>query len=247
MALPAQDDGSIGPVENIFEAAIKAAIEAKGWELRTQIGVSGFRIDPGVVHPDHAGVYLAGIECDGATYHGSATARGRDKVRQAVLENLGWTILRIWSTDWFRNPAAVVERIHTALKEHLDADRAKRAEEDAAREAMLADDTDEIEVSHEVEEAEVAEVERPIVEVGVEGDIAASGPVRQEAQFARAAPSAAMPEGGETGSSEASFDPERFYDADYIPALERLIAGVVEREGPMPIALLGKRVSGMHG
>ncbi|WP_235851920.1 hypothetical protein [Litorivita pollutaquae] len=70
VALPSQDDGSLGPVENVFEAAIKAAIEAKGWELRPQIGVSGFRIDLGVVHPDHAGVYLAGIECDGATYHG---------------------------------------------------------------------------------------------------------------------------------------------------------------------------------
>ncbi|MBE9640669.1 DUF3320 domain-containing protein [Salipiger pacificus] len=247
VALPAQDDGSLGPVENVFEAAIKAAIEAKGWELRPQIGVSGFRIDLGVVHPDHAGVYLAGIECDGATYHGSATARDRDKVRQAVLENLGWTICRIWSTDWFRNPAAVVERIHTALTEHLAADRAKRAEEDAARDAMLAEDADEFEVSHEAEEAEAAEVELPVVEVGVEGDIAPSEPVRQEAQFARAAPSAARPEVGEAGSSEASPDPERFYDADYIPVLARLIAGVVEREGPMPIALLGKRVSGMHG
>ncbi|WP_413219627.1 DUF559 domain-containing protein [Tritonibacter mobilis] len=133
VALPSQDDGSLGPVENVFEAAIKAAIEAMGWELRPQIGVSGFRIDLGVVHPDHAGVYLAGIECDGATYHGSATARDRDKVRQAVLENLGWKILRIWSTDWFKNPKAVVERIHEALTEHLEADRERRAEEDAAR------------------------------------------------------------------------------------------------------------------
>ncbi|WP_372603310.1 DUF4011 domain-containing protein, partial [Actibacterium sp.] len=118
IALPAQDDGSLGPVENVFEAAIKVAIEARGWELRPQIGVSGFRIDLGVVHPDHAGVYLAGIECDGATYHGSATARDRDKVRQAVLENLGWTIFRVWSTDWFRNPKAVVDRIHQALTAH---------------------------------------------------------------------------------------------------------------------------------
>ncbi|WP_138468940.1 DUF3320 domain-containing protein [Poseidonocella sp. HB161398] len=134
-ALPATDEGSVGPVANPFEAAVKAAIEAKGWELRPQIGVSGFRIDLGVVHPDHAGVYLAGIECDGATYHSSATARDRDKVRQAVLENLGWTIFRIWSTDWFKTPGAVAERMHETLVAHLEADRTRRAADAEARAA----------------------------------------------------------------------------------------------------------------
>ncbi|WP_128254259.1 DUF4011 domain-containing protein [Falsirhodobacter deserti] len=127
VALPAQDHGSLGPVENAFEAAIKSAIEAHGWELRPQIGVSGFRIDLGVVHPDRAGTYLAGIECDGATYHSSATARDRDKVRQTVLEGLGWSILRIWSTEWFRSPSTVASRINADLLALLQADRAKRA------------------------------------------------------------------------------------------------------------------------
>ena len=66
------------------------AFRAKGWEVRTQIGVSGFRVDLGVVHPDRAGSYLSGIECDGARYHSPATVRDRDKVRQVVLEGLGW-------------------------------------------------------------------------------------------------------------------------------------------------------------
>ncbi len=131
VALPAQDTGSQGGVDSPFEAAVLQALELRGWEIRPQIGVSGFRIDLGVVHPDHAGIYLAGIECDGATYHGSATARDRDKVRQAVLEGLGWTILRIWSTDWFRHPPSVADRIHEALQQHLEADRALRAQKDA--------------------------------------------------------------------------------------------------------------------
>ncbi|MBQ4825988.1 DUF559 domain-containing protein [Leisingera sp. HS039] len=70
---------------------------------------------------------LAGIECDGATYHISATAEDRDKVRQPVPKNLGWTIFRIWSTDWLRNPKAVVERIHEALTALLEADRSGRS------------------------------------------------------------------------------------------------------------------------
>ncbi|MGY9047920.1 MAG: DUF4011 domain-containing protein [Rhodobacterales bacterium] len=127
IALPAQDMGSLGAAENIFEQAVADAISAKGWEVRTQIGVSGFRVDLGVVHPDFAGAYLAGVECDGAQYHSSATARDRDKVRQAVLEGLGWNILRIWSTDWFRNPGSVVARIHDSLTVLLDDDRTRRA------------------------------------------------------------------------------------------------------------------------
>ena len=110
MALPAHDEGSLGPAENAFEDAVAEAFETKGWDVRTQVGVSGFRIDLGVVHPDRAGSYLCGIECDGARYHSSATARDRDKIRQAVLEGLGWTIVRVWSTDWFRNAGAVIDR-----------------------------------------------------------------------------------------------------------------------------------------
>ena len=121
-ALHSRDEGSLGPAENSFEEAVAARISAKGWEVRTQIGVSGFRVDLGVVHPDFAGRYLAGIECDGAQYHSSATARDRDKLRQAVLEGLGWTILRVWSTDWFRNPGTVAERVHGELERLLEAD-----------------------------------------------------------------------------------------------------------------------------
>ena len=127
IALPAHDEGSFGPAESPFEEAVANALCHKGWEVRTQIGVSGFRVDLGVVHPDYAGNYLAGIECDGARYHSSATARDRDKLRQAVLEGLGWTILRVWSTDWFRNPPIVGERLHDKLDQLLQEDRAVRA------------------------------------------------------------------------------------------------------------------------
>ena len=87
--------GPLGDHESPFEAAVAERLSAKGWVLHPQIGVSGFRIDLGVVDPDASGAFLAGIECDGATYHRGATARDRDRLRQVVLEGLGWRILRI--------------------------------------------------------------------------------------------------------------------------------------------------------
>lgn len=135
IALAARDSGSLGPVDSPFEAAVRDALALRGWEAHSQIGVSGFRIDLGVRHPDHAGVWLAGVECDGASYHSSATARDRDRIRQAVLEGLGWTILRIWSTDWFRSPQTVLERIDAQLRAVLEGDRARRAAAAAAEPA----------------------------------------------------------------------------------------------------------------
>ena len=123
-ALPAMDQGSVGAADSPFETAVAQALAARGWEVRHQIGVSGFRIDLGVVHPHRAGAYLAGIECDGATYHSSANARDRDRIREAVLRNLGWEIIRIWSTEWFRRPKATCDQVHAALNDLLAAPNA---------------------------------------------------------------------------------------------------------------------------
>jgi len=68
------------------------------------------------------------LTCDGAAYHSSRSARDRDRLRQAVLEDHGWIIHRIWSTDWFQRPAEqlrkvaeAIERAKLALKE-IDSD-----------------------------------------------------------------------------------------------------------------------------
>jgi very-short-patch-repair endonuclease len=95
---------------NGFELEVKEALEAKGIPLVPQVGASRYRIDFAAMHPEKKGLQVLAIECDGASYHASPTARDRDRVRQKQLESLGWGFHRIWSTDWFMNKTKEVER-----------------------------------------------------------------------------------------------------------------------------------------
>ena len=61
-----------------------------------------------------------GVECDGATYHSSKSARDRDRLRQEILEGLGWNLHRIWSTDWFESSHQEAERLRRAIQERLN-------------------------------------------------------------------------------------------------------------------------------
>ncbi|MCY4356422.1 MAG: AAA domain-containing protein, partial [Gammaproteobacteria bacterium] len=106
-----------------FEQAVAWALRNNGWKVQTQIGVSKFRVDLGIIHPDHPGMYLAGVECDGATYHGSPSARDRDRIRHTILENFGWRLVRLWSTDYFQDPEEAIYRIDRRLNEILEEDR----------------------------------------------------------------------------------------------------------------------------
>ena len=106
-----------------FESAVAGELRMKGWQIRPQVGVSAYRIDLGVVHPDAPGRYLAGIECDGVMYHSSAFARERDKIRQAALEDLGWTIVRIWSWDWWTDKDRAIRKVDAALHRRLEETR----------------------------------------------------------------------------------------------------------------------------
>lgn len=100
-----------------FEEDVADVIRSLGFLADPQVGSAGFRIDLGVRHPDKPGTYLLAVECDGATYHSALWARERDRLRQDVLEHLGWRFHRIWSTDWFYNRRAEIERLRATLAE----------------------------------------------------------------------------------------------------------------------------------
>jgi very-short-patch-repair endonuclease/DNA polymerase III delta prime subunit len=99
-----------------FEREVKRALEGRGYRLESQVGTAGYFIDLAVKDPDFPGRYLLAIECDGASYHSARSARDRDRLRQGVLESLGWRFHRIWSTDWFRAAESEIDKAVAAIE-----------------------------------------------------------------------------------------------------------------------------------
>jgi hypothetical protein len=188
--------------------------------MHTQIGVSAFRIDLGVVHPDMPGIYLAGIECDGATYHRSATARDRDKLRQHVLRDLGWSILRVWSTDWWIDRETTLNKLDTQLRTLLE----------QYRQRPLASRAPQPLVSWPADR-----------DIPIEGGASGIGAGHGEYRHIEAAESQAVaPVGPRT-------DTEHFFDRSYDETLGTMVADIVENEGPILDEVLARRIARMHG
>lgn len=99
-----------------FELEVIEALRERNYEVEPQVGTAGYFIDIAVKDPEYPGRYVLAIECDGAAYHSSRSARDRDRLRQGVLEGLGWNFHRIWSTDWFRNPQQEITRAVAAIE-----------------------------------------------------------------------------------------------------------------------------------
>lgn len=103
-------------MDSVFEEQVANALTERGYQVHAQVGIAGFFIDLAIADPERPGRYLLGIECDGAAYHSSRSARDRDRLRQAVLEDHGWIIHRIWSSDWFQRPREQLERTVAAIE-----------------------------------------------------------------------------------------------------------------------------------
>lgn len=88
-------------LETEYAQTVADALRARGYDIDTQVGIGGYRIDIAV---RKNGKYVLGIECDGKLYSISRSARERDYHRQKYLESRGWRIKRIWSMDWWRDP-----------------------------------------------------------------------------------------------------------------------------------------------
>ncbi|MDQ1251821.1 MAG: hypothetical protein QG646_932 [Euryarchaeota archaeon] len=102
-----------------FEEIVSNFLTENGCEVHRQIGCAGYRLDLAIPDPRNPGRYVLGIECDGKSYHSSRVARDRDRLRQQVLEGLGWKIYRVWSTDWYLHPKESKEKLLEATQEAI--------------------------------------------------------------------------------------------------------------------------------
>ncbi|WP_442866786.1 AAA domain-containing protein [Agrobacterium sp. ST15.13.015] len=121
--------GTHGAFDSPLEEFVAAQIESMGCVAVPQVGAGGYSIDLGVRHPQWPHGFLMGVECDGAAYHSSRSARDRDRHRQEILERLGWNIHRVWSTDWFDDPRREAERLRAAIGARLEQLKTKLAEQ----------------------------------------------------------------------------------------------------------------------
>jgi len=214
--------GSVGGFESPFEQAVASGLRERGWTAVPQIGVSRFRIDLGIVDPDRPGDYLAGVECDGASYHSAATARDRDKVREGVLSGLGWRLVRVWSTDWWHDAPSALDRLDAALRTLLDEARTARAEREAATPLSAGvESTSSTPTPDEEDQGEAAA--EPVEQLG--GDYARTDFTDLQAQI----------------------DPARFADTAYTTILRQMIMRAIATEAPIRDDLLVERIARAHG
>jgi len=122
--------------DSAFEEAVAKTLRGLGYEVHTQIGASGFRVDLAVADRNVPGRFVLGIECDGAQYHASRSARDRDRLRQQVLEAHGWIIHRIWSADWVLRPKEELRRLEAAIAAATDEWRGRDEAGEQARPAL---------------------------------------------------------------------------------------------------------------
>jgi very-short-patch-repair endonuclease len=201
-----------------FEQEVRDRVAANGWQVHLQVGCSGYRIDLAVVDPDAPGRYLLGIECDGANYHRAKTARDRDRLREAVLRDLGWEIHRVWSTDWWTNPEREIEKIEQALRKASDGGPNRnegngRQGTDSGARSRLA---------------------HPAA-MQTAASVTSRTSARQHPQY-RAFP-VARQRGG----------PDDFYSQSHDQKIRRAIVEVVNHEAPVSLSLATRRVCNLWG
>lgn len=234
-ALGAAIHGSLGDFESPFEVAVARALQQKGWTVHPQVGVSAYRIDLGIVHPDIPGIYLSGVECDGAMYHSSAYARERDKIRQQVLEGLGWHMLRVWSTNWWVNQKYEIDLLHTKLTERLAEDRQRRQKQ------QVPNDRPESEVRESKPHHSDTETDKNQSQIAN----LVSSP-EQVSNLDGNSEYAVIETYKTIDFSAFALEPTQFYEESYGGYLREMIRQLINTEGPIHELMLLQRIARAH-
>ncbi len=217
----------------LFERQVEDELERAGIELRRDIGSSRHPVDFGILDGEVPGLFICGIECDGPHYRRAETVRDRDRLRRQVLEARGWTIHRVWSTDWFKDRPGQVQRLLGLI-----AATRQRAREEAAAER-------EARARAEVEAAAEAEVQAAEAEARLQSESTSQSLAEPPDPSAPALPSQAQAVDYRLAGGEGR------HGGDLLAAplfeLVDAIAAVAQVEAPLHADDLMARVAGMWG
>lgn len=205
-----------------FEKEVHDVLVENGWEIHLQVGCARYRIDLAVVDPEAPGRYLLGIECDGANYHSTKTARDRDIIREGVLRDLGWELYRIWSTDWWSNPEQEAQKLEAALVEVQTAPRKSYLGIESA--AVTGGSTKRVENESIAQIGESTSIHEPSIPKRVQFPIYSPYSI------------------GEIVGTQ-----QDFYEPLSSTAIRALIEDVVDLEGPISLRLMARRVAAHWG
>ncbi len=213
--------------EFAFETSVAEALRAAGWSVKTHVGCSGYRVDLGIEDPDEPGRFLTAVGSDGVTYGHAATARDRHGTRPFVLRHLGWDHVRIWSTDWWQDPAGELEKLVGGLETAREA-RARAREEASARPATGPSP----EAAPEQDPGPAPEDETPEPETSpdVPLGILLGGTAYERARL-------------DPGTGE----PRSFYDEKKDGMIVRRIEKVIDTEAPVALGVISRRLADAWG
>ena len=206
--------GRDGFVENVA-----SAIREMGYQVRTNIGCSGYRVDIGVVDPDNPSEYLIGILCDGYNFTSSKSARDREIVQMGILRKLGWKVVRLWSMDWWNSSESVLRMIEEKIR--------------MARDGNFP------------EEEAFTSVFRPVGSgdspSGEDGDSASSASAPEDGPSDEGSPIKVIPyEGYELPPKPISA--EELTDGTFAPLIRAYVQRIIEREAPIKQDLLCRKI-----
>lgn len=97
-----------------LENRVADDLNRRGYKIEADYSVGAYFIDFVVFGADNRRI---AIECDGDEYHTEENLN-EDMARQALLERMGWTFIRLRGTDYFRYPEMVMERVYRRLGEY---------------------------------------------------------------------------------------------------------------------------------
>lgn len=210
--------------EFAFETSVAEALQAAGWSVKTHVGCSGYRVDLGIEDPDEPGRFLTAVGSDGVTYGKAATARDRHGTRPFVLRRLGWNHVRIWSTDWWQDPAGELRKLVGDLETAREA-RTRAREEETRPETRSAP-----EKAPDPGPAQEDEAPGPKAEADVPLGILLGGTAYER-----------------TDVDRGIGDPRSFYDTKKNAMIVRRIEKVIDTEAPVALGVIARRLADAWG